>query len=251
MKTAPTNDHSGIFSSARVTPLKPSLVALLIDEEPQVRRLLRTLLEGSGYRVFDAATGQDGILQAAQCRPNVVVLDLGLRDFEGLKVLKRIREWSRVPVLILSVGDREEDKIVALDNGADDFMTKPFGTGELLARLRAAIRHVQPHGSDAHFRCGRLQVDLAAQLALKDGKKIKLTQTEYSLLRLLVIHAGKVLTHRQLLTEVWGPNAVMKTHYLRVFIASLRRKLEQNHGSPEMLITESGVGYRFVRTSGN
>src|ERR1700683_1510305 len=166
--------RSEIFRSTHVTQKKPSPVALLIDEEPQARRLLRTILEGSGYRVFDAATGKDGVLQAAQCRPNVVLLDLGIHDFNGLKVLRRIREWSRVPVLVLSVGDREADKIAALDNGADDFLTKPFGTGELLARLRAAMRHVQPQGSDAQFRCGRLQVDLAARVALKDGKEIKL-----------------------------------------------------------------------------
>ncbi len=229
-----------------VAQTNPASVALVIDDEPQIRRLLRVTLEGNGYRVFDAATGKDGVLQAAQCRPDVVLLDLGLPDLDGLDVLKRIREWSRVPVLILSVRDREQDKIAALDNGADDYVTKPFNTGELLARLRAALRHIQPQGADAMFRNGRLEVDLAARVVRKDGKEIKLTPIEYALLRLFVTHAGKVLTHRQLLAEVWGPNATKETHYLRVHIAHLRDKIENNPARPEMLITESGVGYRFL-----
>ncbi|MBI1840661.1 MAG: winged helix-turn-helix domain-containing protein, partial [Verrucomicrobia bacterium] len=163
-----------------------------------------------------------------------------------LDVLKRIREWSRVPVLVLSVRDREQDKIVALDNGADDYVTKPFNTGELLARLRAAMRRIQPQGADAVFRGGDLEVDLAARVVRKSGKEIKLTPTEYSLLRLFVTHAGKVLTHRQLLKEVWGPNATNETHFLRVHIAHLRDKIENNPARPEMLITESGVGYRLL-----
>ena len=186
------------------TPSKISTVALVIDDEPQIRRLLRVTLEANGYRVFDAATGNEGIVQAAQRRPDVVLLDLGLPDLDGVTVLKRLREWSHVPVVVLSVRDREEDKIAALDNGADDYVTKPFNSGELLARLRAALRHVQPQGADALFRSGNIEVDLAARLVRKRGLEVKLTPIEYSLLRLLVSYAGKVLTHRQLLTEVWG-----------------------------------------------
>jgi len=229
-----------------VAPIKPAPVALVIDDEPQMRRLLRVTLEGNGYRVCDVATGHEGVLQAAQSRPEVILLDLGLPDLDGLEVLKRIREWSRVPVLILSVRDREQDKITALDNGADDYVTKPFNTGELLARLRAAMRRIQPQGADAVFRGGDLEMDLAARVVRKGGKDVKLTPTEYSLLRLFVTHRGKVLTHRQLLTEVWGPNATNDTHFLRVHIAHLRDKIESNPARPEMLITESGVGYRFL-----
>src|SRR5262245_16383233 len=164
------------------TKARPT-VALVIDDEPQIRRLLRLTLEGNGYRVFDAATGQEGMVQAAQCRPEVVLLDLGLPDLEGIEVLKRLREWSRVPVLVLTVRDREADKISALDAGADDYVTKPFSTGELLARLRAALRHSQPQSGDALFRNGDLEVDLSARVVQKRGQEIKLTPTEYSLLR--------------------------------------------------------------------
>jgi two-component system, OmpR family, KDP operon response regulator KdpE len=227
-------------------PTKLSPTALVIDDEPQIRRLLRVTLEGNGYRVVDAATGNDGVLQAAQSRPDVILLDLGLPDLDGLSVLKRIREWSRVPVLVLSVRDREQDKVAALDNGADDYVTKPFNSGELLARLRAALRHIQPPGAEAVFRSGNLEVDLAARVVRKGGKEIKVTPIEYSLLRLFVTHAGKVLTHRQILAEVWGPQAVNETHYLRVHIAHLRDKIEDTSARPEMLVTESGVGYRFL-----
>jgi two-component system KDP operon response regulator KdpE len=231
------------------TPSKISTVALVIDDEPQIRRLLRVTLEANGYRVFDAATGNEGIVQAAQRRPDVVLLDLGLPDLDGVTVLKRLREWSHVPVVVLSVRDREEDKIAALDNGADDYVTKPFNSGELLARLRAALRHVQPQGADALFRSGNIEVDLAARLVRKRGLEVKLTPIEYSLLRLLVSYAGKVLTHRQLLTEVWGANAVEQTHYLRVHVAHLREKLEDDSAKPDLILTEPGVGYRLVPTT--
>jgi two-component system KDP operon response regulator KdpE len=231
------------------TPSKISAVALVIDDEPQIRRLLRVTLEANGYRVFDAATGNEGIIQAAQRRPDIVLLDLGLPDLDGVTVLKRLREWSHVPVVVLSVRDREEDKIAALDNGADDYVTKPFNSGELLARLRAALRHVQPQGADAFFRSGNVEVDLAARLVRKGGQEVKLTPIEYSLLRLLVSHAGKVLTHRQLLTEVWGANAVEQTHYLRVHVAHLREKLEDDSAKPDLILTEPGVGYRLIPTT--
>lgn len=225
---------------------KPAPVALVIDDEPQIRRLLRVTLEANSYRVFDAATGQDGVAQAAQRRPDVVLLDLGLPDLEGVEVLKRLREWSKVPVIILSVRDREDDKVAALDAGADDYVTKPFNSAELLARLRAALRHAQPQGAEAIFRTGDLEVDLAARVVRQRGQEVKLTPIEYALLRLLVTHAGKVLTHRQLLTEVWGPKAVEQTHYLRVHIAHLREKLEEKPSDSELIRTEPGIGYRLV-----
>ena len=211
-----------------------------------MRRLLRVCLEANGYRVSEAATGKDGIAEAAQHPPDVVILDLGLPDIDGVSVLKRLREWSRAPVVVLSVRDREEDKIAALDNGADDYVTKPFSSGELLARLRVAQRHAAPSSETTVFRSGQLEVDLAARVVRLKGKEVKLTATEYSLLRLFVQHAGKVLTHRQILREVWGPNYVEQTHYLRVYLAHLREKLEANPAQPELLTTESGVGYRLV-----
>jgi len=220
--------------------------ALVIDDEIQIRRLLRVSLEANGYRVFEAASGQEGIVEAAQRRPDVVILDLGLPDMDGVTMLKRLREWSRVPVVVLSVRDREDDKIAALDNGADDYVTKPFSTGELLARLRVAQRHVQPASDVTVFRSGPLEVDLTARVVKLHGKEVKLTSTEYSLLRLFVQHAGKVLTHRQILREVWGPNYVEQTHYLRVYLAHLREKLETNPAQPKFFITEPGVGYRLL-----
>lgn len=225
---------------------KHSTVALVIDDEPQIRRLLRVTLEANGYQVFDAATGQEGIVQAAQRRPEIILLDLGLPDLDGVTVLKRLREWSRVPVVVLSVRDREGDKIAALDNGADDYVTKPFSSGELLARLRAAQRHAQPSPEMTVFRIGQIEVDLTARVVKRKGHEVKLTATEYSLLRLLVQHAGKVLTHGQILREIWGPNYVGQTHYLRVYMAHLREKLEENPSQPEFLITEPGVGYRLL-----
>jgi two-component system, OmpR family, KDP operon response regulator KdpE len=220
--------------------------ALVIDDEVQIRRLLRVSLEANGYRVVEAPTGKEGITEAAQCRPDVVLLDLGLPDMDGVAVLKRLREWSRVPVVVLSVRDRDDDKVAALDNGADDYVTKPFSTGELLARLRVAQRHAQPTPDTAVFRSGGVEVDLTARVVTVKGKEVKLTATEYSLLRLFVQHAGKVLTHRQILREVWGPTYVEQTHYLRVYMAHLREKLETNPAQPELFITEPGVGYRLI-----
>jgi two-component system KDP operon response regulator KdpE len=220
--------------------------ALVIDDELQMRRLLRVCLEANGYRVLEAATGKDGIAEAAQHPPDVVILDLGLPDMEGVSVLKRLREWSQVPVVVLSVRDREEDKIAALDNGADDYVTKPFSSGELLARLRVAQRHAAPSSEATVFRSGHLEVDLAARVVKRKGEEVKLTVTEYNLLRLFVQHAGKVLTHHQILREVWGPNYIEQTHYLRVYLAHLREKLEANPAQPELLITEPGVGYRLM-----
>ena len=219
---------------------------LVIDDELQIRRLLRVSLEANNYRVLEASTGQEGLAAAAQHRPDIIVLDLGLPDMDGVSVLKRLREWSRVPVLVLSVQDREDDKIKALDHGADDYITKPFGTGELLARLRVAMRHGLPSPEEAVFRIGQLEVDLTARLVKRSGNEVKLTGTEYALLRLFVQHAGKVLTHQQILREVWGPNYVDQTHYLRVYMAHLREKLEVDPAKPALFITEPGIGYRLV-----
>src|SRR5262245_7572873 len=225
---------------------KSRLTALVIDDEAQIRRLLRVTLEADGYRVFDAANANDGLAQAAQRRPDVVLLDLGLPDLDGVTALKRLREWSRVPVIILSVRDREDDKINALDSGADDYLTKPFSAGELLARVRAALRHSQGQGADAVYSSGNLEVDLASRVVRKRGQEIKLTPIEYSLLRLFVMHAGKVLTHRQVLTGVWGPKAGNQTHYLRVHIAHLREKIEDDAAQPKLIITEPAIGYRLL-----
>ncbi|MGO9201767.1 MAG: response regulator [Limisphaerales bacterium] len=224
--------------------VKPTV--LVIDDELQIRRLLRVCLEANGYRVLEAPNGQEGISGAAQQRPDVVLLDLGLPDMDGVSVLKRLREWSQVPVVVLSVRDREEDKIKALDNGADDYVTKPFGAGELLARLRLAMRHGQPLSDSALFHSGRLEVDLTARVVKAGGAEVKLTATEYALLRLFVKHAGKVLTHQQILRQVWGPNYIGQTQYLRVYMAHLREKLEAEPSKPSLLLTEPGVGYRLV-----
>jgi two-component system KDP operon response regulator KdpE len=223
-----------------------SVVALLIDDELQMRRLLRIMLEGHNYVVFEARTGQEGLIQAAQCRPEVIILDLGLPDLEGVVVLKRLREWSQVPVVVLSVRDGEGDKVEALDAGADDYVTKPFAANELLARLRAAHRRVHPVAQAPVFKSNRLEVDLSRRLVSVEGAAVKLTATEYSLLALLVRNAGRVLTHRHLLTEVWGPKAAEHNLYLRVYIAHLREKLEANPAKPELIITEPGIGYRLL-----
>jgi two-component system KDP operon response regulator KdpE len=226
------------------TSLKPT--ALVIDDEPQIRRLLQACLEANGYRVLEAATGQEGISASAQHPPDVVILDLGLPDMDGLAVLRRLREWTRVPVVVLSVRDREEDKIAALDNGADDYVTKPFSSGELLARLRVAQRHAQPSTDVSVFHFGEVEMDLTSHIVRRKGAEVKLTATEYSLLRLLVKNAGRVLTHRQILRDVWGPTYTEQTHYLRVYIAHLREKLEIDAAKPRLIVTEAGVGYRFM-----
>jgi len=219
---------------------------LIVDDELQIRRLLRVTLEAHNYRVVEAASGQEAITEAAQRRPDLVVLDLGLPDLDGVVVLKRLREWSHVPVVVLSVRDREEDKVAALDNGADDYVTKPFNSAELLARLRVALRHAQPMPEKSLFRSGLLEVDLTSRVVRRKGAEVKLTATEYALLRLFVQHAGKVLTHKFILREIWGPNNLEHTHYLRVYMTHLREKLEANPARPDLFVTESGVGYRLI-----
>jgi two-component system KDP operon response regulator KdpE len=225
---------------------KPTV--LVIDDERQIRRLLRGCLEADGYRVLETANGQDGISEAAQQRPDAVLLDLGLPDMDGLTLLKRLREWSRVPVIVLSVRDQEDNKIEAFDNGADDYVTKPFGTGELLARIRVAMRHGQPPSDSAFFQSGCLEVDLPARGVKVGGREVRLTATEYALLHFFVRHVGQVLAHQQILREVWGPNYADQTHCLRVYVARLREKIEPDPSNPSLLLTESGIGYRLVET---
>lgn len=219
---------------------------LVIDDEVQIRRFLRISLEANQYHVREAFTGQEGLEQAALQRPDIVILDLGLPDLDGLEVLKRLREWSRVPVIVLSVRDADSDKIAMLDAGADDYLTKPFSVGELLARVRVALRHTQPVTDASIFQAGALKVDLARRVVTVNDEAVRLTATEYAFLRLMIQNAGKVLTHRQILREVWGPQYIDETHYLRVYAAQLRRKLEMDPAHPQLLLTEPGVGYRFA-----
>ena len=221
-------------------------VLLVIEDEVQIRRLLRVCLERNGYQVAEAATGEGGLDAAIQLQPQIILLDLGLPDIDGLLVLKRLREWSQVPILILSVRGREDDKIGALDSGANDYITKPFSTGELLARLRVVQRYALPRANPQLFTSGNLSVDLATRTVKLKGRTVKLTATEYSLLTLFVQHAGKVLTHGQILREIWGSNEVDKTGPLRVYMGYLREKLESNPAKPQLLVTEPGVGYRLV-----
>jgi len=218
---------------------------LVIDDEPPIRRLLRLTLEPQGYRVFEADNGQLGLQEAAARRPDVIVLDLGLPDMEGIAVLKRLREWSQTPVLVLSVRDRETEKVAALDNGADDYLTKPFGTAELLARMRAVQRRAPEANEEPVFASGDLTVDLTARIVTVKKKEVRLTATEYALLRELVRHAGKVVMHAQLLRAVWGPNSEGQSQYLRVYITHLRKKLE-TATSGKLIQTEPGIGYRLL-----
>jgi two-component system KDP operon response regulator KdpE len=222
-------------------------VVVLIEDEPQIRRFLRTTLGSQGYRLFEAATGADGLVEAASRQPDVVIVDLGLPDIDGLEVIRRLREWSTVPIIVLSARGQEADKVVALDLGADDYVSKPFGADELLARLRVALRHKAGVArEDAVFTTGELRVDLGRRHVFVRDQEVKLTPTEYRLLTTLVRYAGRVLTHRQLLKEVWGPNQTEEAHYLRVYMAQLRRKVEVDPAQPRYLLTEPGVGYRLA-----
>jgi two-component system, OmpR family, KDP operon response regulator KdpE len=219
---------------------------LVVDDEIQIRRFLKISLEANGYRVSEAATGQAALEGVALLRPDLIILDLSLPDQEGLAVLQQLREWTQTPVIMLSVRDADRDKIAALDTGADDYLTKPFSVEELMARLRVAQRHAQLGQESVVFARGDLQVDLSRRLVTLHGQPVKLTPTEYALLRLLVQHAGRVLTHRQILKEVWGPDYVDETHYLRVYFAQLRQKLEADPARPQIILTEPGVGYRLA-----
>lgn len=220
---------------------------LLIEDEAEIRRFLRTTLPPHGFRVYEAATGREGLVEAQSRNPDLILLDLGLPDLEGSEVIRRVREWTALPIIVLSARDQEQVKVAALDLGADDYVTKPFGVNELLARMRAALRHASRSADVAEpvFLLGDLKVDLARRQVFVSGKEIHLTPIEYKLLTTLIRHAGKVMTHRQLLKEVWGPLRVEEGHYLRVYMRQLRSKLELNPAHPRYLVTELGVGYRL------
>lgn len=219
---------------------------LIIDDEDQIRRLLRVALEGHGYRTAEAVSGGDGLREAATFRPDVVLLDLGLPDLDGLTVLSRIREWSNVPVIILTVQEQEKQKIRALDSGADDYLTKPFSMGELLARMRVALRHAAGTEEEPVITAGDLSIDLARRGVTVKGEHVRLTPTEYEILKHLATNAGRVLTHKQLLCRIWGKQYENEVHYLRVYIGQLRRKIEPDPSRPRYVFTEPGVGYRLV-----
>ncbi|GAC1337497.1 MAG: two-component system response regulator KdpE [Isosphaeraceae bacterium] len=222
-------------------------LVLIIEDEAPIRRFLRASLNAEGYRVVEAETGEEGLRFALQQPPDLVILDLGLPLMDGQDVLRSLREWLTAPILILSARDREKQKIEALDAGADDFLTKPFGVGELLARMRLALRHSHRVSSDSSIlSVGELKIDLAARSVFRGDARIHLTPLEYKLLVTLVKNSGKVLTHRFLLREVWGPQDSQETHYLRVFVASLRRKLDDDPAHSRYILTEQGVGYRFA-----
>jgi len=221
---------------------------LLIEDEPQMRRFLRITLQSQGYRLVESETGSDGLLQAAARNPDVVLLDLGLPDMDGLAVTERLREWTQTPIIVISAREQEQDKVKALDAGADDYLTKPFSAGELMARIRVAMRHVvrQRTGqSEPVFTVRNLRVDLAQRQVFLDDQEVHLTPIEYKLLTVLIRHAGRVITHRQLLMEVWGPGHVEEVQYLRVYMTQLRHKLETDPARPKFFLNEPGVGYRL------
>jgi two-component system KDP operon response regulator KdpE len=221
---------------------------LLIEDERQMRRFLRITLQSEKYGVLEAETAADGLAQAAMRNPDVVLLDLGLPDMDGLEVLEKLREWSAVPVIVISAREQEGDKITALDGGADDYLTKPFGAGELLARIRAALRHAASKGPDqgeAVFVAEELRIDFLKRQVFCGTREIHLTPIEYRLLTVLVRNADRVMTHRQILKEVWGSSYIEQTHYLRVFMNQLRKKIEADSARPRFLLNEPGIGYRF------
>jgi two-component system KDP operon response regulator KdpE len=221
-------------------------VILVVDDEPQMRRPLQLILETNGFTIHTASTGNEGVMKAASERPELVILDLGLPDMDGSEVLKKVREWSTVPVLVLSVRSAEEDIVGCLDAGADDYLVKPFRTGELLARVRAALRHRLTLEEKILFISHGLSVDLSSRIVRKGDEIVKLTATEYALLALFVKNAGRVLTHRFILEQVWGPAQAEETQYTRVYVGQLRKKIEDDPSDPKLLLTESGIGYRLT-----
>lgn len=220
---------------------------LLIEDEPEIRRFLRTTLPVHGFRLYEAPTGRDGLTEAQARNPDLILLDLGLPDLEGSEVIRQVREWTATPIIVLSARDQEQVKVAALDLGADDYITKPFGVNELLARIRTALRHAtrSSESTESVFVVGDLKVDLTRRQVFVSEKEVHLTPIEYKLLTTLIRYAGKVMTHRQLLKEVWGPLHVEEGHYLRVYMRQLRNKLEKKPAHPRYLVTELGVGYRL------
>ena len=221
---------------------------LVVEDEQQMLRFLRTALTAQGYAILEAGTARDAVVEATTHNPELILLDLGLPDGDGIDLTRKFREWTRVPIIVISARGREDDKVAALDAGADDYLTKPFSVNELLARMRVALRHAAQAGTDTTstvIEAGPLRVDQARREVVVDGREVRLTPTEYRLLVLFARNAGKVLTHRQILKEVWGPPYMGETHYLRVFMAQLRRKIETDPARPRLLVTEPGVGYRM------
>ena len=229
-----------------MTELRPSV--LVVEDEPEIRRFLRTSLGAEGYRVVEAETGERGVVDAGTHKPDLAIIDLGLPDLDGVEVIRRIRAWSPMPIIVLSARAREQAKIDALDAGADDYVTKPFGVGELIARMRVALRHAARAGAAgaSMLRLGKAEVDFERRKVTRDGKEVHLTPIEFRLLACLAQHLGMVVTHRQLLREVWGPSHVEHSHYLRIYMKQLRDKLEVDPVQPRHFITETGVGYRLV-----
>lgn len=220
---------------------------LIVEDEPEIRKFLRITLEQHGYTINEALTGSEGLKRITTYPPDLVVLDLGLPDMDGTQLIASVREWSQIPIIVLSAREREQDKVAALESGADDYLSKPFGTNELLARIKVALRHAARTNSkeEAAFEQGGLKVDLASRQVWADGQEIRLTPTEYKLLAVLVKHAGKVVTHKQLLQDVWGKNAATQSHYLRIHTQHLREKLHDNAAQPKYILTEPGIGYRL------
>ena len=221
---------------------------LIIEDEQEIRRFLRVSLGSHGYRLTESDTGREGVMQAATQQPDLIILDLGLPDIDGMEVIRQVRDWSPMPIIILSARGQEHEKVQALDAGADDYLTKPFSVGELVARIRVALRHAS-QGTEAGepvFTLDGLRVDLARRQVFVEQEEIHLTPIEYRLLTTMIRYAGRVITHRQLLKEVWGPDSVFETHYLRVYMAQLRRKIESDPAQPRYLLTEPGVGYRLA-----
>lgn len=221
-------------------------IILIIDDEVQIRRLLDITLSSSGYKIISTSTGKEGLLVAATHHPSIIILDLGLPDIDGQELLKKLRDWYFKPIIILSVRSSEEEIIKALDNGANDYLTKPFRSGELLARIRAVLRYAEKKTDDSVYVIDNVVIDVVNHVVKKNGETMKLTSTEFSLLTLLAKNQGRVLTHQYILKEIWGYGYIEQTQYLRVFIAQLRKKIEDNPSQPKLLITESGIGYRFA-----
>ena len=219
---------------------------LIIDDEVQIRKLLEITLETNSFQALSASTGKEGISAAVMHPPDAIILDLGLPDQDGQQVLKKLREWYLGPIIVLSVRDSEEEIITALESGANDYLTKPFRTGELIARIRSSLRHSQNTNTQQVLEFNNLSIDLTSRVVKLNNEVLKLTATEYSLLALLAKNEGKVLTHQYILKNVWGPGYIEQSQYLRVFVGQLRKKIEKNHNTPEFILTESGIGYRFV-----
>lgn len=220
---------------------------LVIDDEVSIRRFLKVSLENQDYQIIEACSGKDGIRDVIGTKPDVIILDLGLPDMDGLDVIKAVRDWSKIPIIVLTVRDDEDSKVKILDAGADDYLTKPFGVPELLARLRVVERHYLVQETYDHpFQSGSLAVDLIGRIVKVNGNEVHLTATEFGILRLLIKNVGKVVTHRQILKEIWGPNSVEHTQYIRVYVGHLRKKLEPSEESAKLIVTEPGVGYRLL-----